>query len=403
VSVCDAGVGVAVACPEPSTLAIIPARGGSKGIPCKNVRLLAGKPLLAYSIEHALAARSVTRVVVSTDDDEISLVALQWGAEVVRRPAEISGDTASSESALLHVLDHLRETEAYEPDLVVFLQATSPMRDRGDLDAACSTLISDGADSLFSACRVEGFTWRRSGPSLAPVNYDPLNRPRRQDLQETVLEENGSFYVFHPRVLRAFGGRLGGRIAVYEMPRALSFQIDEPADIGLLEALMAATPRAVPDVDPSRVGLVALDFDGVLTDNRVWVDQTGTESVACHRGDGWGLRLLHEAGVPVVVISTEANPVVAARCRKLSVECVQGCEDKPAALKKHAESIGVSLDRTLFMGNDVNDLPCLSVVGLPAAVADAAPEVLAVARYVTVAGGGHGAVRELADWLLSGR
>src|SRR5262245_16604424 len=140
-------------------IAVIPARGGSKGIPRKNVKLLAGKPLLAHPILHAKHAPAVTRIVVSTDDEEIVAVSREWGAEVVPRPPEISGDRASSESALLHTLDYLKRKEGYEPNLVLFLQATSPLRAPHDIPRAIGTLKREGADSLFSACRVEGFTW----------------------------------------------------------------------------------------------------------------------------------------------------------------------------------------------------------------------------------------------------
>lgn len=121
-------------------LTIIPARGGSKGIPRKNARPLAGKPLIAHTIEHAWQARSVSRVVVSTDYPEIAAVAQRYGAKVVWRPAEISGDTATSESALLHVLNYLRDREGYEPDLVVSLQATSPLRQPDDIQNTIETL-----------------------------------------------------------------------------------------------------------------------------------------------------------------------------------------------------------------------------------------------------------------------
>ncbi len=123
-------------------LAIIPARGGSKGIPRKNLQLLAGRPLLAHTVGGGLAASTVTRVVVSTDDDEIAAVAGALGAEVVHRPAEISGDTASPSRPSLHVLDHLRDTEGYEPELVVFLQATSPIRRPRGTSTAPSTRFS---------------------------------------------------------------------------------------------------------------------------------------------------------------------------------------------------------------------------------------------------------------------
>ncbi len=222
-------------------LAIIPARGGSKGIPRKNLQPLAGRPLLAHTVEAALAASAVTRVVVSTDDDEIAEVARALGAEVVRRPAEISGDTASSESALAHVLDHLRDTEGYEPELVVFLQATSPIRRPTDIDDAVAALLEAEADSLFSACAVHGFVWRRSGDGLRSLTYDHEHRPRRQDIGEDLLE-NGSIYVFKPWVLREHGNRLGGQIAVYEMDPLHSFQVDEPGDLELMERILQ--PRA---------------------------------------------------------------------------------------------------------------------------------------------------------------
>ncbi len=219
-------------------LAIIPARGGSQGIPRKNVRLLGGRPLLAYTVEQARRTPSIGRIVVSTDDDEIAQVAIRWGAEVVRRPAAISGGTASSESALSHCLDQLREAEGYAPELVVFLQATSPLRRDDAIERAIATFDRAGADSLFSACPVHGFVWRRSDRELRSVSYDYRQRPRRQDLGEDLLE-NGSIYLFKPWVLRRYRNRLGGKIAVYRMDPLDSFQVDEPEDLELLEKLLA--------------------------------------------------------------------------------------------------------------------------------------------------------------------
>jgi N-acylneuraminate cytidylyltransferase len=165
-------------------LAIIPARGGSKGIPRKNLRPVAGKPLLAHSIEQARRTALVTRVVVSTDDADIAAVARQYGAEVIDRPAAISGDTASSESALAHVLQHLGDTEGYGPELVVFLQATSPLRRAGDVAGAIEALRREGADSLFSAYLLHGFTWQLDRGKLTSFSYDYHSRPRRQDCAE---------------------------------------------------------------------------------------------------------------------------------------------------------------------------------------------------------------------------
>jgi len=221
----------------PFVCALIPARGGSKGIPGKNIRPLAGRPLLAHSIDAARLAPAVGRVIVSTDDPEIESVAEQRGAEVVRRPAEISGDSAPTESALLHALDSLRNTEHYEPDIVVLLQPTSPLRRPGDVQNAIDLLLAENADSLFSAFRASSFVWRVTADAVVPVNYDPAERPRRQDMTEDVINENGSIYVFRPWVLRQTQSRLGGKIVAYMMNALDSFEVDEPADWDLVERL----------------------------------------------------------------------------------------------------------------------------------------------------------------------
>lgn len=143
--------------------------------------------------------------------------------------------------------------------------------------------------------------------------------------------------------------------------------------------------------------LVAFDFDGVFTDNCVYVLQDGNEAVRCWRGDGLGLRKLDTAGIASVIISTETNPVVTARSTKLRVRCIQGCEDKEEALIKIASEMGIGLAEVAFVGNDINDARCLASVGVPIVVADAHPDVLGLAAYRTVARGGFGAVREVCD------
>lgn len=147
----------------------------------------------------------------------------------------------------------------------------------------------------------------------------------------------------------------------------------------------------------ARIRFVAFDFDGVFTDNTVYVSQDGTEMVRCWRGDGIGLRKLDRLGVATAIISTETNPVVSIRANKLQIRCVQGVENKRTALEQMVQELGVTLAETAFVGNDVNDLPCLRVVGLPVVVQDAHPDILIYAHYRTRLPGGHGAVRELCD------
>lgn len=379
-------------------IAIIPARGASKRIPRKNVLPLAGLPVVAYSIIHAKRSAQVGTVYVSTEDDEIAAVARAYGAEVVPRPIDLAGDQATSESALLHVLDWRRAQGLADPDLVVFLQPTSPVRRPHDIDGAIAELLSSEADSLFSACENNRLIWARDrGGALGPLNYDYRNRKREQDM-EVQFRENGSIYVFRPALLRAGNNRLGGRMAVYEMDYWSSFQIDAIEHVELIEWVLRR-PEYRLNTWPSAIDLVVFDFDGVMTDNTVDVDQGGGESVRCHRGDGWGIARLRDRGVPMMVLSTEENPVVAARCVKLKLPCHQGVGDKAEYLRRYLGEQNLDPARVAFVGNDVNDMGCLRLVGLPVAVADSHPEVLQAAHVVLTRRGGDGAVREFCDLL----
>lgn len=219
-------------------LALIPARGGSKGIPGKNIRNLAGLPLIAHTINHAIGAQLVDRVMVSTDDAQIGRVAKTYGAEVVWRPPEISGDFAPSEQALLHVLQRFRQTERIEPEVLVFLQATSPLRRSIHIDEAIQKFRDEGFDTMFSASPAHGFVWQLKNQNLSALTYAFDHRPMRQEIGEHLVE-NGSFYILRPRILIETGNRLGGRIGVYRMGFLEALQIDEPEDLALAERLLA--------------------------------------------------------------------------------------------------------------------------------------------------------------------
>jgi 3-deoxy-D-manno-octulosonate 8-phosphate phosphatase (KDO 8-P phosphatase) len=146
-----------------------------------------------------------------------------------------------------------------------------------------------------------------------------------------------------------------------------------------------------------KIRLVAFDFDGVFTDNMVYVFEDGSEAVRCFRSDGIGLQKLKQLGIETVIISTESNPVVSARAAKLRIRCFQNCEDKRHTLESFAKERGISLAEIAFIGNDINDCPCLRCVGLPIVVQDAHPDVIPLAIYRTRNRGGHGAVREVCD------
>ena len=378
-------------------VALIPARGGSKGIPRKNLQPIGGIPLVARAILTAKAASRVDRVLVSTDDPEIASVARSYGAEVVMRPADLSGDTASSESALLHALDQL-EREGDLPDLLVFLQCTSPLLLPEDVDGTIETLIEQEADSAFTGTSFYHFIWKQEGErGGVGVNHDPRVRPRRQEREGQYLETGGA-YVMRVAGFRETRHRFFGKTALYLLPQARAFEIDEPLDLVIAEALHQEMARKRRGLKlPAKIEGLALDFDGVFTDNHVVVFQDGREAVLCSRSDGWGLARLKDLGLPMVVISTELNPVVEARCMKLGIPFVQGAMDKVAHLQAWTNRLGLALENVIFVGNDVNDLPCLRLVGCPVAVADSHPEVLSVASLVLDSHGGKGALRELAE------
>jgi len=386
---------------EREVLAVIPARGGSKGIPHKNIVPLCGKPLIAWTIEAARAAKSVTRVVVSTDDDRIADTARRFGAEVVTRPAEISGDLAPSEAALLHALDTLRDAEAYQPDLLVFLQCTAPLTTADDIDATVDILIHQEADSALAAVPFHYFLWRtdQAGNAVG-VNHDKSRRLMRQEREPEYLEA-GAVYVMRVPGFREARHRFFGKTALHAMPGSHRLEIDEPADLDRAAALLELQ-RADRDAAqlPDPVRALILDFDGVFTDNRVVVSEDGREAVACNRSDGMGLRRVREAGVAVFVLSTETNTVVKTRCDKLGLECVHAVEDKIAVLTRWLEERGVPASQAVYLGNDVNDVECMKAVGCGIAVADARPEARQAAALILPTRGGHGAVRDVCDMIL---
>jgi len=379
-------------------IAIIPARGGSKGLPRKNLRLVAGKPLIAWNIEAALAAKTISQVFVSTDDVEIAEIAQRFGAVVVLRPSEISGDAAPSESALLHVLEKIR------PDnqkLLVFLQCTSPLTMAEDIDGTVQRLLDEKADSALAVSRFHYFVWRETkNGAVDGINHDKQTRPRRQDRESQWLE-TGAVYAMRIDGFREHRHRFFGKTVAYEMPADRVLEIDEEidlqhAELRLRERIQSNQLAAL----PQHVAAIIFDFDGVFTDNHVMLDQNGIESVRCDRSDGYGIAQLRAAGVPMVVISAETNPVTAARCGKLQIECISGCKDKLPALRSWLSAKKIDSSNTIYLGNDLNDLDCMHAVGCGVAVADAHRDLLPAARIVLNHSGGHRAVRELCDLVL---
>ncbi|WP_329135741.1 acylneuraminate cytidylyltransferase [Streptomyces sp. NBC_01476] len=411
------------AAPAPRVLAVIPARGGSKGVPGKNLAAVGGIPLVARAVLACTCSRRVSDVVVSTDDPSIAEVARTAGAQVVLRPVAIAGDTATSEAAVLHAMDAYEEKAGAATDVVILVQCTSPFITSEEIDGVVAAVTDGGADTAHTVAPFHGFVWRESdavsggtitGSGEAPagtsteaatdggafgVNHDKATRPRRQDRPQDLLE-TGAAYAMRAAGFRTAGHRFFGRTALVRTDPARVLEIDEPADLERARALAPLLdPRAA---TPTRddIDAVVIDFDGTQTDDRVLIDAEGNETVSVHRGDGLGIAALRRAGLPVLILSTETNPVVAARARKLQVPVLHGIDRKDLALKQWCEENGIAPERVLYAGNDVNDLGCFGLVGWPVAVAGAHDVVRAAARAVTTAHGGYGAIREIAAWLL---
>jgi len=397
-------------------LAIIPARGGSKGIPRKNIRDFAGYPLIAYSIQAALTSKYVTRTIVSTDDLEIAEVARQYGAETpFIRPSEFAQDRSLDLPVYKHALEKLRDQEGYIPDLVVQLRPTSPIRPINLVDDAIEAILNnpkaDSVRGVVPSGQNPHKMWkfnRELGTLEGLIKVEgiqePYNAPR-QVLPETFWQ-TGHIDVIKPEVILKHNSMSGKNILPVFIDPDFTVDLDKPSDWVKAEwivwygDLQMVTPGNQRRKLPEIVELIVFDFDGVMTDNRVFVNQDGVESVAANRGDGMGISLLHEAGFNSLVLSKEVNPVVQARCNKLKMPFLQGIDDKPAALKKYLIEKAINPAHVIFVGNDINDVPCFPVVGCAVVVADSHTSALRQADIILHNKGGHGAVREICDLVL---
>jgi len=353
--------------------------------------------MIAWSIEAALGSLYVDHVYVSTDDADIAAVARQYGAEVVLRPDDLSGDRVTSECALLHTLD-----EVPEADLLVFMQCTSPLTLSEDVDHAISKLIEEEADSCFTVTDFHYFVWEMDAEGQAVgINHDKAVRLCRQD-RESQYVETGAVYVMRVDGFKRAKHRFFGKTVLFIMPSSRCFEIDEPEDLLLAKALMnVQSAKFDRQVIPFTPKAVVFDFDGVFTNNKVYVDQNAVESVRCDRSDGWGITQLKKSGILIAVLSTEVNGVVQARCQKLGIECHQGLgENKVERFESWCLENAISMQDVVFVGNDNNDIACLLSAGWGVVPSDAYPGAVAISNMVLKRSGGNGAVREVCELIL---
>jgi len=378
-------------------LAVIPARGGSKRIYKKNIRPLLGKPLIAYSIEQAIEAKYVDKVYVSTEDAEIAAIASKAGAGVINRPAKLASDISSTEDVIFDALRQLR-LQNIEPEYIVLLQPTSPLRYPSDIDGAITRILNEGSDSLLSVCKNNRFFWSKEAKSL---NYDYKHRPRSQD-KEWEFIENGSIYITKVEAFMKKKNRLAGKISFYEQPNECVFEIDDEFDWKLLEFLIRKyyTTQFFKD-RLSKIKLFLMDMDGVLTDGGIYYDSKGERLLKFNRQDGKGIELLRDNGYITGVISAENSEIAKKRFEKLKIEHIfLKCREKSKALDSIMSKAGISEEEVLFIGDDIQDIPIIDRVGFSACPSNAINAVKEKSLYMCKKEGGAGAVREVIDLLL---
>ncbi|MDA3781229.1 MAG: acylneuraminate cytidylyltransferase [Bacteroidales bacterium] len=376
-------------------IAIIPARGGSKGIPQKNIKNLAGKPLIAWTIEQAKKSKYIDEVYVSTDSKGIEAISKDYGSEVISRPASISGDTASTESALLHASTYLKE----DYDIMILFQCTSPLRYSKQIDGAIEKIFIEKSDSLLTGYENDRFYWDNKGNSL---NYDFKKRPRRQD-KDWEFVENGSFYIFKKESLLKNKNRLGGKVSQYIMPKWMSFEIDEPFDFELIEILMKKKflKEASFEKKLEKVKMILFDVDGVFTDGSVYLDKKGNESLKFSRIDGKGIELLRKKGFLLGVISSEKNKIVEKRMEKLQIkEVALGIKDKLAVYEYLKIKYKLEDSEICFCGDDIQDLPVIKICGVGCCPKNAQQAVIEICDFKSDKIGGSGFVRDVANLFL---
>jgi len=383
-------------------VAFIPVRGGSKSIPKKNIKEIAGKPLVYWVIDAALESEVFDGIYISTDDAEIKDIVYQHPfAEkltVVTRSEETATDSASTESAMI---EFARDHEFEE---IVLIQATSPLLENIHLKKACEVFSENKeADSLLSVCRQERFIWQQTKDGFTkPLNYDPKNRPRRQDF-DGFLVENGAFYITKRENLLETGSRLSGKILCYEMPAETYFELDEPSDWAILEKFLQEKKNDGLKEKLINIKLFLTDVDGVLTDAGMYYSEKGDELKKFNTRDGKGIELLRKKGIKVGIITSEDTKIVTNRAKKLKVDFLyQGRKDggKLEAAREICKKLGIGLKEVAYIGDDVNDLAVLNEVGFSACPADAMELVKSQVDYKCNNNGGQGCVREVAELII---
>lgn len=382
-------------------VAFIPVRGGSKSIPLKNIKMIAGRPLVYWTVKAACGCKSIDKVYIATDSEKIRDVVETFKsgfesetfekAEVIGRSSDSASDTASTESAMLEF------AETYDFDNIVLVQATSPLLKSSDLDRGFEKFNEHDTDSVLSVVRQKRFHWAEDENGIAhPTNYDVYHRPRRQEF-EGYLVENGAFYISSKADLLKSRNRVSGNIKVVEMNEDTFLEIDEPSDFTIIELLMKKNGISAPSCIPY-IKMFITDCDGCLTDGGMYYSEFGDELKKFNTRDGMGFKLLREKGVITGILTSENVKLNQRRAEKLKLDIIEaGCTDKLKTIKKICEGRNIDIKNVCYVGDDINDIEAIKAVGFGCCPSNAIDEVKVYASFIAPHKGGEGAIRDVID------
>tara|TARA_B100001939_G_scaffold333049_1_gene332638 strand:- start:248 stop:1390 length:1143 start_codon:yes stop_codon:yes gene_type:complete len=378
-----------------SILAFIPARGGSKSIPLKNIKMFCGKPLIYWNLL-SLQKSSVDKIIVATDSNQIKNIVLSFSfskVEVYNRNYENATDEASSESVML---EYIESVNMLDSDTFMLVQATSPFTQTNHFNEALE--LFESFDSVVSCSITKRFFWHENGVTL---NYDINKRKRRQDFKGTLIE-NGAFYINSVKSIKENKNRISGNIGLYKMPEYTSVELDEELDWLIAEKIMYKYIIKNKKSNINNIKIVLSDVDGVLTDAGMYYSENGDEIKKFCVYDGMAFKILQDHGYKVGIITTEDMNLNRRRAKKLNLDYdFHGINDKLTVIKKLCKKENIDINQVAYIGDDINCFELLSNVGIAACPLNAVSEIKNIPGIIHLnKKGGDGVFREFINYLI---
>ena len=376
-------------------LAFIPARGGSKSIPLKNIKMFCGKPLIYWNLL-SLQKSSVDKIIVATDSNQIKNKVLSFSfskVEVYNRIDENATDESSTESVML---EYIESVNLQDSDTFMLVQATSPFTQTNHFDEALELFKS--FDSVVSCSIIKRFFWHENGFAL---NYDINKRKRRQDFKGTLIE-NGAFYINSIKNIRQNKNRISGKIGIYRMPEYTSIELDEELDWITAEKVMYKNVINNKKSNINNIKIVLSDVDGVLTDGGMYYSENGDEIKKFCVYDGMAFKILQDYGYKVGIITTEDMNLNRRRAKKLNLDYdFHGIKDKLNVIKKLCKKENIDINQVAYIGDDINCFELLSNVGIAACPLNAVDKIKNIAGIIHLnKAGGDGVFREFINHII---